>query len=366
MTIQAIQGGLWIPNSSSWSVALPAFASMGNLSAAADRQAYIFQIPKSGTLDWFEWRQLVNSNTPDNGVRISFQDVDAAGKPDNTEDQYTIITAGFGANVWHVPPSYMGAGGPGFGAKRAVTKGDWIACVLRFENFVASDNISIATLNLPNRQVSNFQLNAYLGQSGNSGGTWSTAANGSINIALKYDDGTYACLDAPNLPIKDINTRAFNSGSTPDERGLLFQVPFPARLAGVWARLISSAAFDLVLYNAAGTAIATETIPFNNIYSSTGANAFYPFATPQSLTKNVDYRVVLKPGGSNISLYDMDFNSSAIRAANPGGSTWMSTSRTNAGAWTDTNTSLPFMGLVFDGFDDATGGGSGGEHSAVF
>lgn len=366
MTIQTINGGLWIPNSSPFSVALPGFGSLGIISSANGRLAYVFQIPKSGTLDWFEVRQQANTNTPDNGLRFSFQGVDASGNPDDTEDEYSVVTSGFAAGAWLVPPSYMGSTGGGSGSKRSVTKGDWIACCVRFESFVASDNISLSMLDFPNRISPNFQNNAYIATSADAGVTYSKTATGGVNIALLYNDGTYAMLDAPHNAFSAFNTRAFASGSTPDERGLLFQIPFVARLAGIWIRIAPAAAFDVVLYDSASGVVHTETIAFANAAAATGQGAYYAFSTAQNLSINVDYRVVIKPGASNVTIYDGDYNASAIRAANEGGSTWMSTQRTNAGAWTDVNTNLPIMGLVFDGFDDGTGGSGGGEHSAVF
>lgn len=366
MTIQTIPGGLWLPSSAPFSNATPAFVGIGGLTAAASRTAFIFQVRRTGTLDWFEWRQHANTNNPDNGVRISFQDLDASGNPDNTEDQYSIITAGFGANTWIVPPSYMGAGGPGSGAKRAVTKGDWIACCLRFENFVASDSITISNVNLVARNAVNQALTSYIATSTNSGTSWSKTATGSIIIALKYDDGTYDYYDVPNFPYSNLNARVFGSASTPDERGLLFQVPFPCRLAGVWWRIDPDNDFDIVLYDAASSVVETIAVVHTNVDGQNSENGYWPFASGVNLTKNVNYRVVLKPSAGTIGSFDGDFNSSAIRAANPGGSTWKSTSRTDAGAWTDTDTNLPIMGLVFDGFDDGTSGGGGGEHSSVF
>lgn len=366
MAIQTIPGGLWLPSSAPFNVALPGFASIGTLTSVGSQLAWIFQVPKSGTLDWFEVRQLANTNTPDNGVRFIFEGVDALGKPDNVEDQYSIVTTGFAANAWLVPPSYMGATGPGSGAKRVVTRNEWLACVIRLENWVTGDSISISGLDMPSRASPNFMLNAYMGSTSNSGTTWATLAVGGISIALKYDDGSYATLDHPNIPASLLTLRTFSAGTNPDERGLLFQVPFPGRLSGVWIRADTDDALDVVLYNAANTAVVTETIANNNRYAATGANAYYLFTTPYTLTKNVDYRLIVKPGASTVGIYDMDFNSSAIRAANPGGSTWMSTNRNNAGAWTNVATNLPLMGLVFDGFDDATGGGGGGEHSSVF
>lgn len=368
MAIQTIPGGLWLPSHCPWNSSAPAFNSIGGLSTANSRVGWVFQVPKTGTLDWFECRQQLNTNTPDNGVRFSFQDLNATGKPDNTEDHYSVVTSGFAAGAWLVPPSYMGTGGPGSGSKRSVTKGDWLACVARFENFVASDSITFdGSSPIGTRIGPNGFLNSYPVTSSDAGTNWNVDSARILIIALKYDDGTYATLDMPSYPFTAFNQRTFGSGSTPDERGLLFQVPFKARLAGIWARVDPDNAFDIVLYDSASSVVISQSGYYTNTYSANGANGFFPFASPPTLTINSNYRIVIKPTtASTLILYDFDVNSSAIRQSLPGGSTWKSTSRTDAGAWTDVDTNLPFMGLVFDGFDDGVGGGGGGEHSAVF
>lgn len=366
MTIQTIPGRLWIPNSVPAGGTTPAFTSSFTMNTAATWIAFIVQAPKTGTLDQFELLQAVNTNTPDNGIRLSFMDVTSAGAPDNVEDQFAIVTAGFGAGAWLVPSGYMGSTGSGSGTKRSVTKGDWIACVVAIESFVAADSVAMGNLNtgavsLPINCIGT----RYTTTTSNSGTAWAKLVTSTPILALKYDDGTYGVLESPIYPASAYNARTFNSGSAADERGLLFQVPFPASLAGCQIRIDSDNAFDIVLYNAADSVVDTITVTPGIFGSTSALNGVYSFASSITLTPNANYRLVVKPGASNVSIYDFDCNSQAIREAVEGGPTWMSTNRVDAGAWTDVNTNRPFISLIFDGFDDGAGGG-GGEHSSVF
>ena len=366
MAIQTIVGGLYIPSSFAYNGNAPAFQSFsGGMTVTGAQRAFIFQVPKTGTLDWFETRQNANTDNPDNGVRFSFQDLDASGNPDNTEDQFRVITAGFGTPAWLVPPGVMTNDGTNGGSKRSVTKGDWLACVVRFESFVAGDSIQLSETVLSSGAGVSGRLNSYQDISANAGTTWAKASNGLV-IALKYDDGTYAVIPFPDGPFLNINTRTYNSGSAADERGLLFQVPFPARLAGVCGRFDIDAAMDLVLYDAASSVIATITLGAANRASIAALNGSFLFPSPPTLVENVNYRLAVKPTTvTGITIYDFDVNASAILPFVEGGATWMSTNRVDAGSWTDVNTNRPFIGLILDGFDDAAGSG-GGEHSNVF
>lgn len=367
MAIQTIPGGLWIPPTFPSATAIPGFGSINTLSTAALWCGVVFQVPKTGTLDWFEWRQNANTNTPDNGLRFSFQDVDANGVPDNTEDQFAIVTAGFAAGAWLVPAGYMGSTGTGTGTKRSVTRGDWLACVVRIENFVASDSVAMSNI----LASGNFALDIdpqlrYVVTTSNSGTSWVKSAAGLPSMALRYDDGTYAEISWPFHPASVINSRVYNNSSTPDERGLLFQLPFPARISGVSLRIDIDNACDIVLYNAADAIIASASLTSGRRVTTSGVNTRVNFNTPVNLSRNVDYRVTVLPTtASSINIYDFDVNVTALLQAVDGGSTWMSTQRTNAGAWTNVNTNRPYIGLILDGFDDAVSAGSG-EHSSVF
>lgn len=369
MAIVTIPGGLWIPNSMLSLGAEPSFASAGTISSGIIFAAAIVQVPKAGTLDQFEVRQQSNGTPPTNGIRFSFQDVTATGDPDNTDDQFRDVLAGFGSGVWLAPPGPITSDGTDTGVKRIVTRGEYLACVIKLPSFVAG-NVAFSVVNVASstENVQNTRLNNYWATTANSGGTWTKVTATGINIALKYDDGSYATFPAPifGFLLGVVNT--YNTGSTPDERGLLFQVPFPCRLSGIWVKVDADNPFDIVIYDAASS-VVTSFSGNAGIRATTGArNAYYLLPTPLTLTPNVNYRVTLLPStGSSISTYDWTFSTSAIRAAQDGmSSTWMLTTRTDAGGWTDTDTARPVMGLVLDGFDSGGGGGGGGEHSSVF
>lgn len=369
MTMTNFGGNLVVPNLYDFAaVGLPTVSGFSQaLNAAAARNAYVFRVPKSGTLDWFEIRTGTVPNNPDNGLRFSFQNVTAAGIPDNTEDQFVVVAGPFTANTWVVPATVMTDDGTPGGVKRTVTAGEYLACVVRLENFVASDSLNCALIN-GNASGLNAQgtfQTAY--QSANSGTAWTANADNLI-IALKYDDGTYGFAQSTIIPVSIINSRTINTGTVPDEAGLLFQVPVPCRLKGFYFHYDSNGfAHDFKLYDAAGSVLETVTgLTWTGGSGGSAGYGYYEFATPHDLTENVNYRITLLPTtASSLAYVDFEFNSSAIRAALDGGSTWMKTERTNAGAWTDTNTIRPLVHLVFGGFDDASGGG-GGEHSAVF
>ena len=88
-------GGVWVPP---WHV----YGSGGTLgfstyqiNAATEYVAAIIIVPKTGTLDKFEFRTGSSIPTfPANGLRCSFQDVDlSTGLPDGTADQFRVIAA---------------------------------------------------------------------------------------------------------------------------------------------------------------------------------------------------------------------------------------------------------------------------------
>ena len=355
------------PLTSPAQIGTPAYTNFTNaLNSATARNAFVIRIPKSGTLDFFEWRTASVGNNPDNGVRMSFQGIDSVGKPDNAETHFAIMPGPFSTNQWEVPSNYMGTTGLGSGTKKSVTEGQYIACVLQLENFVASDSLNVALINGQNTGLTfNGQYEAGY-TSSNSGTAWTIEGEGMV-VALKYDDGTYAFARTYYAPYHSLTAPTYNTATNPDERGLVFQLPFPCRLKGFTIQYdANGVAHNFVLYDAADTVIETVT---GLIYTGTtsAGYSYYEFATPRDIDKNVDYRLTLVPTtGSNVSLVEYVCNSQAIREVCDPGATWMGTTRNNgAGAWTPLLTTRPVISLVIDGFyDDVSGGG--GEHSAVF
>lgn len=354
MAIVSIDGGLWLGPIPQWFAAVPGFTTTTALTASTHKTAMIFQVPHTGTLDKIEFRMGAIANSPDNGIRVSFQDVDATtGAPDGTQDQYRDIAAGsLTASTWTVP-GLMTSDGTDGGTKRSVTKGQWMAAVIEYVSFVASDSFSISVTNLVSATNSpdlNFTYAAHY-----NGASWSKSVN-TWNMALKYDDGTYRHIANSIIPMTAANSNTFNSGSTPDERGLRFQVPWDCEIDGIQVRVDVDNVADLILYDSGSSALVTVSLDPDIRATSNAMNGMVTIPTT-ALTANTTYRIAVKPtSASSVIVHDIDVNSAAIMQSFAGGTAWYSTTRTDAGAWTDTTTNRPMIGLRISGID--TGGGA--------
>lgn len=327
----------------------PSFASVATVNAAQVAVGMVFRVPKSGTLRKFEWRLSAVGNTPDNGIRCSFQNV-SGGLPDGTRDQFRDITSGLTTNTWQVP-GLITSDGTDSGSLRTVTAGERLAIVMENVSFTTSDSWIYQAL------TQNVSIFAQLGYAQNyvvarnSSGVWSVST-GAPPVALLYDDGTYAVIAPHWYPYLALNSAVYGNGSTPDERGLRFIPPVTARLTGVWIRGLLQNATDIVLYDGSSSVLASVTLDTDQ----DGENYWVPFPAT-TLTGGSTYRISVKPtSASTVTLYDFDVSTNALLACVEGGVDWYYTQRTDAGAWTDTNTKRPWIGAVFDGVDSSSGG----------
>lgn len=352
MAITSFGGPILIPNPPALGTSGAAgFATAITINASGDRMGWVFQCPKSGTLDWFEFL-LTTFIQATNGLRVSFQAVDpTTGFPNTTQSQFRDITSGLAAATWITPPGVMTDDGSDIGVKRTVTAGEWLACVVDFVSFAASDSVAITpgfTLAAAD-QLLNYVANA-------STGTY--AKNNTFGIfALKYADGTYAQFPLfATIPAKTTTTTTFNSGDTPDEIGLRFTVPIASRMIGGWVRLDADNACDIVLYDSGGSVVAGPLAIDSDIRGLTaGLNAPFIWPVPVELAASSLYRLVVKPGASDVSIYEVTVESNARLGAFPLGTSAHRTSRVNGGAFDDTATATyPLFGLLLNGFD--TGG----------
>lgn len=330
------------------------YASL-TMSASGRKVAFVVQCPKDGTLDKFEFLTGTVSNNPDNGIRLSFEDLDSgSGLPDETADQYRDITGTISSDTWQVP-GLMTSDGTDGGMKRTVSAGQMIACAINFVNFVAGDSLTVQTLTSSSYAIGGGHYVA----NGVSAAYYIKSTAQLPLLALKYDDGTYAKFHYPIGPWVTISNTSFNSSSTPDEYAMRFQMPIQCQAIGVWIRNDIDADVDVVLYD--NTDVAQRTVsldedfqPFKSPYVR-----LYSF-DPYTIAANTTHRISLKPTtASNVTLGRVTIPSNAYLAALPSGTEWYESTRTNAGAWTDTDTSLSFMGLVLNGYE-ATAGSSGG------
>lgn len=361
MTIANIGGRFQWPTPMAWTAALPIFGATTLLmDASGEKAALVFHAPKAGTLDKFEFRLGTLTNTT-NGVRCSFQSVTNASVPrvpDETQDQFRAVT-GLAANTWTVP-GLMTSDGTDGGVKRTVTFGELLACVIDFESFTAGDvvapNVSTVT-NAATPHQHAYSISSIAKQAG----AWVLSNSGNLVMALKYSDGSYSHVAHDVVPWSAVGTHTFNSGSTPDEIGIIWTPPAQVRAWGFHLRGDMDNAYDVVLYDTDGTtALETISIGANDrSVASSGGGTEYPFSQQRTLAAGSAYRLTVKPGASNVALYYADVSAAEIMDGAQAGSALHQTHRTNAGAWTQTTTRRPFMGFVLDGFSDGAGGGGG-------
>lgn len=357
MAIQTAVPVLW-PLPYSQAATAPNFTATGSMNASGDRIAFIVQIPKSGTLDKFELRISAMANNPDNGIRFSFQDVAAAtGNPDGVQDQFRDYVTALVANTW-ITPGLITSDGTDTGAKRSVTRGQWVACVIDFVSFVASDSFSISTLRTDT---------IWGGASYSADGTTGSYVKGSASmvpiLALKYDDGTYAHFGGDMVfPIQTINTISIGTGSTPDEVAMKFSLPYKARVAGAWFWMNNAQDAEVILYDNASSVLANHVYDKDlNIGGATILPRRVYFSSSIQLSAGTTYRLALKPqAASTCSFYSYVCPSSAYMDAMPWGAGNVYSSRTDAGAWSDGTAEQLLCGLILDGLSDDAGGGGGG------
>lgn len=356
MTLQTIPGGLWIPDAPR-SEAGVGFSSL-LIDAAAEKVAVIFAPPKVGTLEQFEFRTAAVAQIPANGVKCSWQGVSLAnGDPDGVVGQFRVATIG-GANLWIAPGAITHDGTAG-GFKRSITQADLdagllLAAVIEFQNFIAGDSVAISTYVIHNS--SGLSLRAY---PDHFTAAWAkqTPSGHAPNIAIKYDDGSYVYV-AGTIAYATIATPAFNSGSTPNERALYFSVPFPCKIVGAWFRVavVTNADFVVTLYDSNGTSVlATVAVDASALGGAGQTGLYVPFPSSPAILANTAYRVAIKPTtANNVTLLEFTVNAAAIMDAFEGGQNFQASERTGAGAWSQTATRRPIVGLLVNAFDDGS------------
>lgn len=307
----------------------------------------------------FDFGTVVKSNG--STLRVSLQDVDTANgpviRPDGTADQSVTIAnadAGFASNLWYTAT---------LGASRTVNYGDLLAVVFDWASAVSGDSVVITGFS-----GSSAASNA--GAAGHqnccvlfAASAWSVISM-STNVILEFSDGTFGTLGG-SIPVSALGTIGFNSGSTPDENALEFQVPFTCEVDGAWvmANVAAGADFDIVLYSGT-TALATVSIDANAIQAN--AARFLRTSFPKlTLNANTTYRLAVKPTtANNVTLYYRDVAASGHRAVTPLGTTAQLNSRTDAGSWgAGTATRIPWMGIRISGIDTAAAAASGGSYT---
>ena len=316
-----------------------------NLNDADNAAAWTFNMPKDGTVTHLGFYMSgITGSAPNYNVALVAQD--SSGRP-------TTTAYGGGTN-----PTYTPSGGAGW---------KWVAMTAN-ATAAAGDFAAVhiyPTGSAPNG--SNFMAvlaTTYIATM-STGLQFTTAwvpTAGVPPMAIKFNDGSIYGLALSS----NTNHVQIRQNTTPDEVGAKFTVPaqmtcYGARFYTAVASIGTAATFDVVLYDAADGVLATCAVGDKDyIDDNSAVNVFWDGVTLQA---NTVYRVSVKPGvGTNGDMYIPRYTleSTAAKGFFPDGANWQWTSRTDAGAWTDTSTDIPFMGLWISDITFVQGSGSGG------
>lgn len=201
---------------------------------------------------------------------------------------------------------------------------------------------------------------AYLDFYDETGAAWSKG-NTCLVLGLKYSGdviytfGAAAAIKARAAVIYNIDTATF------DEYALKFKLPFKARLKGVSVTMQVQATEDFAVKLFEGTTErATSGIIDGDHSLGQGAHRVL-FTTPYTIAADTWYYLSLLPNTTNaISLETFNIQVAADMAGVDGGINLIMGKRLNGGAWTDVDTSRPWIHAIIDQVDDgaAAGGGS--------
>jgi len=357
VSLTTLPGGVaWWPDALVWTNNFGIAGGTYLIDATGEIAAMVIQCPKAGTLDRFDFHVATVTNSPDNGLRASFQGVDlATGLPDGT-----ILGATNSAFVTYAHTVTTGWKSTNFGETVTVTAGQLISLVVDIPSFTASDSIA----------MSHLSMNLASGYSYGVTATTTKQSNNMLACALHYTDG-YAYVSPVVVGVNaTTNTSSYHVDTvTADEWGMAFQVPVPCALSGATINLAVAAGanWELLVYDSSDTVLATVTLDGDVSGGTSILRRIVSLSSALTLTPNVTYRVTARPTTTNALIMSYAaFASLDLMDAVSGGRVCYMTSRLNqGGAWTDYNSGTfrrPFISLGLSAFSDSeyAGGVFGG------
>lgn len=315
-----------------------------------------------GKILWVAGATQTFSNGGTN-LRIGINDVTGAtGIEDGTHDVYADLVGGTDTiTVSAVNTTTMEVG------SKTIAHGDLVAVVIEMTTRGGTDSVRVAIDNT-NQSITPYSTID----------TGSGPGKNSTNlpfITIVFDDGTHGWLGDESFAWTSAANTAFNSGSTPDEQGLIVQYPWDFTAAGILMYLFgvgSADDFEAILYSdPLGTPAVIEAIAVDasTTYANDNSEVWVPlpFTTPREISRNTWYGIALRPTtANNVQLMQLSLGGAAARAVLPFGTNAALGTRTNqTGAFSTTTTLVPVFGLIPMSLADGTDpeGGSPGSPS---
>lgn len=364
MTVTALGGMPKLLVGSAHRQGLPTITTFGNVLADAANEAvimvgYVFtEDGASHTLDTSGSSSLgfrtgsVTLANAGSTVKVGLAAVDTAnGPPARAVNVANVIT-------FDVSADFIGGGGgitandwqicvPTTGAK-TVANGDFIAFAVQMTARAGVDGVNVSA-------VSALDQMAVPGVTG-FGGSYSNASR-LPNVVITFSDGALGFFVGGYVGTVGSTAQTWNSGSSPNEYGNVFQAPFPMTIYGI-ALSANLANADVVLYSdPLGTPSPQKTISFDaNTQQVAGNTSVLEawFSSPYSLPANTPVAAILKPTTvSNCVMLYKSYHAAAHQKSEAFGTNGYAVNR-SSGAFAAQNSGKDrfTIGLLVGGFDD--------------
>ena len=302
------------------------------------------------------------TNATPGTVRVGIQSVNTSGDPSGTwlgYSEYTADSTNF-PNFTGINLSITAVG------TASVTRGQLYAIVVYAQSgtWDATNSISITTIFAGAGQ--NITAFPTMKSVANSVVSNNNGSQPSANMYCESSTATYG-----NPQVTPSSQASYNSGGTPDEIGVKFSLESSwttnfniLGIQGILGVTNSAATATLKLYNSVDTLLQSKSFLASEI---TAGNAgallrtlFFDTATLENLTPGSTYRITLEATNASLgfsTILQVSFPNNTVVRSFVGTGTYMRTERTNAGAWTDTDTIVPAWKLIISA---ATASASGG------
>jgi hypothetical protein len=326
--------------------------TFGDLNAADDIAAYIGRVYIDGrpgstkTISAAGGGSItIHTGTPvtfangSTSVTVGIQDVSttagAPARPDGSFDVQSAALVGGGgalaANTWTTITMTGGSG------SKTLTQGDLIAVVVHMTARGGADAVNLRPGMSHGGQVYQTPLCTSA-----AGGVWTNAGR-MPNILITFDDATTAILDM-SWPYSGVGgTEVFSDSTNPDERGLVFQLPWSCNVDALFTRFLTGGAdagFSINLYSdplSSPSLLATRSLDSDQ-HASTANNLFatFPLASAVTLQNGVDYCLAVRAtGANNVTLTNVTLADEDYRTFLPGGTSLAKATRDGgSGAFT--------------------------------
>ena len=369
MTLAATPTGLYFPTGAA--TRFPGVSNATTLNAATDKSCMIGHVYWEGraaskvvSSSGGQIRFLPGSSiTFANGattIDVGIQDVDPTNGPpvrgDGTFDvkgTLTGVTDTITAST--VKTVNMSSG------SKTIAHGDLIAVVIDMTARGGADSVQTTNTNAPSSVGGRPVMTQFKSS------TWQTSG-GIPNMVIVADDGTLGVFDS-TVPMVNVPGETYGDSTNPDERGLIFQVPWDCKIDALFVEMScgSGANSDssIALYSDPTGTPAVVSGTSNTIlgenFERNGSIAWLQILLPTevSLTANTDYLLAVKgTGSSSITLNSYVLQDTNLRKFFTGGTTLKKATRNNgSGAFTAESPAITMyqMGVRISEFHDSGG-----------